>query len=115
MDTILQGIDGVICHIDDILITGKTRAEHLERLDMLLQRLKTYGVRVSKEKCTFPSASVEYLRHKIDAEGRHPLDSKLRAITEAPESEDVAELRFFLGLLNYYGRFIPNLSLLIHP
>ena len=115
MDTILQGIDGVICYIGDIFITGKTRAEYLDRLDVVFQRLKTYGVRACKEKCTFFRSSVEHLRHKIDAEGRHPLDSKLRAITEAPESKNVAELLSFLGLLNYYGIFIPNLSLLIHP
>ena len=63
-----------------------------------------------KEKCNFFSLSVVYLGHKIDAEGRHSFDSKLQAII-APEPKDIAELH----LPNYYGRFIPNLLLLIHP
>ena len=68
-----------------------------------------------KEKCKFFSTSVEFLGYRIDAEGRHPLDSKLHAITEAPEPRNVTELRSFLGLLNYYDSFIPNLSSLLHP
>ena len=56
---------------------------------------------------------MEYLGHKIDTEGHHPLDSKLRAITEVPEPKN---LHSFLGLVaEYYGRFIPNVSLLIYP
>ena len=53
MDMILQGIDGVICYIDDILVTGITDKQHLERLDEVLKRLKTNGLRVKREKCAF--------------------------------------------------------------
>ena len=94
---------------------GKTYAEQLQRLEKVLQRLLQYGIRARKEKCTFFSSSVEYLGHRIDAEGRHPLESKLQAIREAPEPTNVTELRSFLGLLNYYGIFIPKLSSLVHP
>ena len=59
--------------------------------------------------------SVEYLGHRIDAEGLHTTDSKLTAITQAPTPRNVQELRSFLGLLNYYGKFIPNLATILHP
>ena len=110
MDTILQGMKGVICYIDNTLITGSTEAEHLENLEHVLQRFRQHGIRVKRNKCYFMQSSVQYLGRRIDAEGIHATDSKLKAITEAPAPKNIQELRSFLGLLNYYGRFIPNLS-----
>lgn len=115
MDMILQGMEGVICYIDDILISGKTKEEHLGRLQKVLKCLNERGIRVKKSKCTFMKRSVQYLGHRIDATGLHATDDKLKAITEAPSPKNIQELRSFLGLINYYGRFIPNLSSLLHP
>ena len=71
MDTILQGIPQVICYIDDILIMGKTEAEHLSNLEVVLKRLQEHEVGLKKEKCQFLQDSVEYLGHCIDAQGVH--------------------------------------------
>ena len=106
---------GVICYIDDILITGKTRVEHLWNLAAVLQKLREHGLWIKKEKCEFLQPIVEYLGHNIDAEGLHALKSKVEAITKAPIPRNVQELRLFLGLLNYYGHFIPNLASILHP
>ena len=59
--------------------------------------------------------AVEYLGHRIDASGLHTTDEKVRAIVQAPAPENVHELRAFLGLLHYYGKFIPDLATLLHP
>lgn len=115
MDTILQGLPGVICYIDDILITGSDDKEHLQNLERVFQRLQSHGVRLKKPKCAFLQPSVAYLGHQIDAEGRRATKEKLQAILQAPSPRNVQELRSFLGLLNYYGKFIPNLATLIHP
>ena len=115
MDTILQGIPHVICYIDDILVTGSNTAEHLQNLTTVFKRLENHGIRMKKSKCEFLQVSVYYLGHKIDAEGLHAIPSKVDAIVDAPEPQNLQELRSFLGLLNYYGKFIPNLSSLIHP
>lgn len=115
MHTILQGMDGIICYLDDILISGKTEAEHLDNLHKVLQKFKEHGIKAKKSKCTFMKTSVQYLGHVIDADGLHPTDATLKAIVDAPTPRDVSELHSFLGLLNYYGRFIPNLATLIHP
>ena len=115
MDTILQGMDHVICFIDDILITGASEEEHLRNLEEVLRRLQEHGVQIKKSKCSFMQASVEYLGHMVDRQGLHTTEDKLRAISEAPTPKNVQELRSFLGLQNYYGRFIPNLATLIHP
>ena len=115
MDTILQGIPGVICYLDDILVTGRDEADHLNHLAAVLERLQRHGVRVKREKCAFLQASVEYLGHQVDADGLHTLDSKLQAVVDAPAPRDVQELRSFLGLVNYYGKFIANLATILHP
>ena len=67
-----------------------------------------------KEKCTFLGESVEYLGHRVDKHGLYTVQEKVRAIVEAPHPKTVQELTSFLGLLNYYNKFIPNLAPLIH-
>ena len=70
MDTILRGIDGVMCYVDDILVTGGMEKEHLERLGEVLRHLQAHGVRMKLSKCSFLKSSVEYLGHRVDADGR---------------------------------------------
>ena len=59
--------------------------------------------------------SVKYLGYRIDAHGLHATEGKLQAILQAPTPRNLQELRSFLGLVNYYGKFIPNLSTVLHP
>ena len=96
-------------------MSGKTKEEHLVNLRKVLQNLQNHGIRAKKAQCTFLQTSVQYLGHMIDADGLHATDAKVDAIVHASSPKNVAELRSFLGLLNYYGRFIPNLSSLLHP
>ena len=114
MDTILKGIDGVVCYIDDILITGRNDQEHRNRLEAVLSRLERYGVQLKWSKCSFLQEKVQFLGHVIDAEGVHPSPEKVQAIVEAPSPATVTELRSFLGMLQYYGKFLRNLSTLLH-
>jgi len=115
MDTVLQGIPGVTCYIDDILISSPDEASHLKTLDAVLERLEKHGFRLKLVKCQFLMPSVDYLGHLIDASGIQALPGKVKAIQEAPPPQNVAQLRSFLGLLNYYGKFIPNLATILHP
>ena len=73
MDPVLQGIPHVICYIDDILVTGMSDEDHLRNLATVFERLEEYGFRMKKEKYALFQNSVEYLGHKIDAEGFHAL------------------------------------------
>uniref|UniRef100_K7F1W6 ribonuclease H n=1 Tax=Pelodiscus sinensis TaxID=13735 RepID=K7F1W6_PELSI len=115
MDQILCGLPGVQCYLDNILVTGGNEEDHLKNLEATLQRLEEYGLRVRKDKCAFFQPSVEYLGHIIDATGLHKSPSKVKAIVEAPPPQNVSQLRSFLGLLNYYGRFISQLATLLKP
>ena len=115
MDSILQGLEHVICYLDDILITGTADEEHLQNLDTVLARLKEHGVRLKRGKCSIWKPSVDYLGHHVDAKGIHTAPEKVSAITQAPEPRNVTELHSFLGMVNYYGKFILNLATLLHP
>ena len=115
MDTVLQGLPKVICYLDDILVSGATREEHLQNLENVLQRLQQYNIRAKRSKCAFMCESVDYLGHCIDATGLHTLSSKVKAVQNALQPKNVQELRSFLGLLHYYGKFLPNLATLLHP
>ena len=114
MDQILQGMDNVRCRIDDIIIRTDPH-EHLQVLDEVLTRLERHGILAKESKCEFMVPSIEFLGYRVDGEGRHPTDEKIAAISEAPSPKNIAELRSYLGLLNYYGHFIPNLSTLLQP
>ena len=100
MDSILQGIRGVACYIDDIIVTGKSDEEHLEHLEEVLLRLLRHGVHAKWAKCRFLQSSVNFLGHRVDAEGIHATADKLQAIVQAPAPKNVQELRSFLGLIN---------------
>ena len=115
METILQGLTNVQCYIDDILVTGTSEQEHFHNLEEVLKRLSEYGIRVKREKCAFFKDTVEYLGHLISEEGLHTAPKKVEAIQAAPAPQNIQELRSFLGLLHYYGKFIPDLASLVHP
>lgn len=115
MDNLLQNIPYVAVYLDDILVTGRTEEEHLQNLDQVLKRMSDAGLRLKRSKCVFQVPIVTYLGHRILAQGLSPLEEKVRAIKEAPNPKNVAELRSFLGLVNYYGKFLPDLSTVLAP
>ena len=86
MDTILQGLPGVMYYIDDILVTGANDTEHLKNLEAVLKRLQQ---RLKKSKCNFLRPRVEYLGHLIDSQGLRATKSKVEAIENAPPPQNV--------------------------
>jgi len=115
MDSLLKDLKGVAAYIDDIAVTGASLAEHLQNLAAVLGRLKAAGLLLNRAKCSFLQPRIEYLGHMIDADGLHPIEDKVRAIKEAPQPTNVSELRSFLGIINYYHKFLPDLSGKLRP
>ena len=115
MKVLLQGLAGVCVYLDDILITGKTEAEHLNNLSAVLERLKNAGMKLNSSKSVFMLGEVEYMGHKITLQGLQPTDEKVRAILKAPAPTNVSQLNYFLGMLNYYGKFLLSLSTCLAP
>ena len=78
--------------------------------------MMTAGLRVKKNKCKFMVSPVVYLGHVIDAQGLlHPLPDKVEAILQAPSPRNVTKLKSYLGLLTYYGKFLPDLLTCLAP
>ena len=115
MENLLQGIEGVVVYLDDILVTGKCQDQYLQRLEEVLQRLSAAGLRLKRVKCQFMVLSVQYLGVTIDAEDTYSNKDKVRAIQEAPAATSVKELKAFLELLNYYSKFLHNISSVLAP
>ena len=115
MESLLNGIPGVIVYIDDILVTRTTTEEHLKALDEVLNRLEKAGLCLQKQKCSFIQTSVTYLGHSIEADGIWPVPEKVEAVRQAPQPQNAVELRSYLGLLTYYSKFLPNMSTILAP
>ena len=114
MDTTLAGISKVICYLDDILVAGTDKEDHLATLAKVVEHLRS-GFQLNKKKCRFEQQSITYLAHMIDAEGLRPTESKLQAIQDAPAPKDKSSLKSFLGLIMFYSRFLPNHSTVLAP
>ncbi|KRZ10689.1 Uncharacterized protein T11_7653 [Trichinella zimbabwensis] len=115
MDTMLAGIPNVAAYLDDIILTGATDDEHRRTLKLVLGRLKEFGLRIRKEKCTFFQREVEYLGHILSSMGIRADPKKTAAIVNMPLPANIAKLRSFLGMCNYYTEFVPKLAELCSP
>lgn len=115
MDSVMNGLQGVGGILDDLIITGSNDEMYLRNLEGALERMSRIGIKLKSEKCVFMKSSVEYFAFVVDRDGIHPSPRKVQAIQEVPVPEKPTELKSFLGLVNYYRRFIPNMATLAHP
>lgn len=115
MEETLKGLPNTVVFLDDICVTGNDRETHKKNLRAVIERLAKMGLTVKINKCKFLQSSVSYLGFIIDKHGLHPDESKVEAIVNAPKPLNITQLKAFLGLINYYGKFVPNLSSLLHP
>ena len=115
MSQALNGLTGVVCLMDDILIHGKTRGEHDERLYAVLQRLTNLGMTLNTEKCEFSRTSVKFLGQVVDGIGVQPDPDKIAAIKRVPTPTNVGDVRRFLGMVNQLSKFSLNLADVTQP
>lgn len=115
MTALFSGIPGVSVFLDDVKITGRTRAAHLKSLREVLRRLHLYNMRVNLDKCEFFAKSIEYCGYLIDKNGIHKIKRKVEAIQNMPPPANKDQVRSFVGMVNYYGCFIKDLSTILYP
>eukprot|EP01116_Phalansterium_solitarium_P005967 TRINITY_DN1828_c0_g1_i11.p1 TRINITY_DN1828_c0_g1~~TRINITY_DN1828_c0_g1_i11.p1 ORF type:complete len:724 (+),score=101.60 TRINITY_DN1828_c0_g1_i11:2055-4226(+) len=107
--------DFVEAFLDDVLIFSKTADEHLRHVRLVLDKLREHKLYAKASKCEFFKETIEFLGHHISAAGVQPLASKVSAVTDWPTPTGVPELRSFLGLANYYRRFVRGYATLASP
>ena len=112
MENLLRDIKDVFVYLDDILVSGSAEEEHLDRV---MSQLEENGLRLKLTKCVFMANSVEYLGYHFSADGIRPSEAKKLAIVNAPNPQSLGQLRSFVGLLNYYGKFLLNMADTLAP
>ena len=110
LELVLQGIPRVHCLLDDIIIAGRDEEEHFRLLEQVMARLDQHNFTINQQKCKFFQKQLEFCGYQIDSQGLHKTPDKIQAMLEAPRPTSVTQLRSFLGIINYYHRFLPNLS-----
>ncbi|XP_075730847.1 uncharacterized protein LOC142774340 [Rhipicephalus microplus] len=113
MEAILQGIPGFQVYLDDVVVAEKQ--DNCEKLHEVFQRLRDYGVKLHPSKCKIRKKEVEYLGHRICADGLLPKAENIEAVSGMPRPTCVAELRSFMGFVTYYHAFLGNLSTVLAP
>ena len=112
IQTALAGIEGQENISDDIIVHGKDQKEHDLRLEkVIVVRLKERGLTLNAEKCQFSMDKLTFFGMVLSGKGISCTEEKVKAVKEAREPRTVSETRSFLGLVNYCGRFIPDLAI----
>ena len=115
MSRLLEGLPGVLCMMDDVIILGADKREHDERLLATLQRIELIGVTLNPSKCEFSKTSIEFLGHVVAGDSiRADLD-KTAALLRMPSPNNTSDLRRFLGMTNQMGKFSSQLAELTQP
>ena len=96
--------------VDDILIGGKTDTDHLENIEKVFTVLKEIGAKVNRKKCMSFVKEIKYLGFIINKNGIHLNPHKINAINEIPKPKDLKQVQNFLGGINYYSKFSPNME-----
>jgi hypothetical protein len=117
MNSVLSGLTGTCCfvYLDDIVIYAKSLADHNIKLCEVLDRLRTFRLKLQHEKCEFLRKEVNYIVHQITEARVKPNPQKVAPITSYPTPTSVKELKTFCGVISYYRRFIPNCSRIASP
>ena len=115
MDTVLRGLNFTFVYIDDILVFSLSKSEHLVHLRQVFERLRLHGLVVNLVKCQFGRKEIDFLGHHITARGITPLQSKVYAIKNFEKPTTVKGLQEFVGMINFYHRFLPAAATIMQP
>nr|VZI36242.1 unnamed protein product [Spirometra erinaceieuropaei] len=115
INRVLRGLPFVYAYIDDLLVASRNAEEHKEHLSLVFDRLDQFGVVINPSKCVLGVPSLDFLGHHVDAQALRPLSSKVEAIRDFPPPTSKRQLQRFLGMVNFYRRFLPNCADLMLP
>ncbi|BHF77212.1 hypothetical protein SprV_0502031600 [Sparganum proliferum] len=115
IDQVLRGLDFVYAYIDDLLVASSDAAEHEIHLRQLFERLDSFGVVINAAKCEFGARSLIFLGHEVNSDGIKTVPEEVSAISTFPVPTTINQLRRFLGMVNYYHRFLPHGATILQP
>lgn len=115
MDSVLRDMPFLFVYLDDLLVASADAGEHLMHLRLLFQRLREHGLIVNPAKCQFGRTSIDFLGHHVTPQGASPLPARVDAVARFPRPGTVKALQEFLGMVNFYNRFIPRAAHIMRP
>ncbi len=115
MDIVCQSLEFIFVYIDDILIASKDVESHKRHLELLFERLRQHSLVVNVSKCKFGSKSLDFLRHRITSAGITPLPEKVAAMLHYSRPTTLQALQTFVGMVNFYLRFLPGAAQIMTP
>lgn len=108
MNEVLKDLDFAAAYIDDVIIASTSLEEHHQHLRTVFNRFRDFGLIINVAKCTFAQPSVKFLGHQLTPEGFLPLPQRAEAIIDFPQPTTSQQLQRFIGMLNFYRRFLPH-------
>lgn len=117
MECVLRGLTWKIAliYLDDVLVYSRTFDAHLEHLRLVFDRFREAELKLKPSKCHFGQKKVKFLGHVISKDGVLPDPDKISAIKEYPVPRSVKDVRAFLGLANYYRKFVKDFAKIAGP
>lgn len=115
VNQVCLGLNFVFAYIDDLLVASKSPEEHMDHLNQLFARLEYYGLNIHPAKCEFGLDRINFLSHEVTKNGILPSRERVAAIENFPKPTSVKQIQRFLGMVNFYHRFVPNFAQLLAP
>lgn len=115
MDVVVRELPFVFVYLDDMLVASESHEQHVRHLEILFTRLQQHGLAIHPKKCQFGCTTIDFLGHRVSKEGAIPLPDKVDAIARFPQPRSVRSLQEFLGMVNFYHRFVPKAAQLMQP
>ncbi|XP_058803777.1 uncharacterized protein K02A2.6-like [Phymastichus coffea] len=115
MNFLFRSVKGVCVFQDDLRLAARSLSELITLIHTVLKILDDHNIKINLKKCSFCDEEICYCGHIINAKGIHKDLAKFEAVSNMPQPQNVSELRTYIGMIMYYGRFIKNASTLLAP
>ena len=115
MDRVAGDLPFCFVYLDDILVASSSLDQHVIHITQLFDRLEQFGMIINTKKCLFGVDSLTFLGQQVSAAGSSPLPEKVQAVVDFPAPSTVLQMWRFCGMVNFYSRFVPRLSIIMDP